>query len=99
LGAGALAALAISLGKPVQLPGDWWMLFIAGGIAVCAMILPGVSGSFLLLLMGIYPVFLRAVSQLDWLLISCFVAGAVTGLLLFSHLLSWLLHHYRYLTL
>lgn len=99
LAVGTLVALAISLGKPAQLPGDWWMLALAGSIAVCAMILPGVSGSFLLLLMGVYPVFLRAVAELDWLLLASFLFGAVFGLLLFSHFLSWLLRHHRELTL
>ncbi|MDQ2075409.1 DUF368 domain-containing protein [Marinimicrobium sp. ABcell2] len=99
LALGTLAALAVSVGKPVQLPGDWWMMAIAGSIAICAMILPGVSGSFLLLLMGVYPVFLRAVAELNWTLLGSFMLGAVSGLLLFSHFLSWLLHHYRALTL
>lgn len=96
---GTLIALGISLGKPVQLPSEWWIMFFAGSIAICAMILPGVSGSFLLLLMGVYPVFLQAISDLNWVILMSFFAGCVTGLLLFSHLLSWLLHHYRPQTL
>jgi putative membrane protein len=99
LALGTLVALLISVGQPVQLPGDWWMMAIAGSIAICAMILPGVSGSFLLLLMGVYPVFLRAVAELNWALLGSFLVGAVSGLLLFSHFLSWLLRHYRDLTL
>lgn len=99
LAVGTLVALAISMGKPVQVPGDWWMMFLAGSIAICAMILPGVSGSFLLLLMGVYPVFLQAISDLDLPILLSFFAGCVTGLLLFSHFLSWLLHHYRAITL
>lgn len=96
---GTLVALAISVGKPVQLPAVWWMVFIAGSIAICAMILPGVSGSFLLLLMGMYPVVLQAVSDLNVLILLSFFSGCVLGLLLFSHLLSWLLHHFHSLTL
>lgn len=96
---GTLVALGISLGKPVQLPGEWWVMFLAGSIAICAMILPGVSGSFLLLLMGVYPVFLQAIATLNWIVLLSFFAGCVTGLLAFSHLLSWLLHHYRPQTL
>lgn len=96
---GTLVALAISVGKPVQLPAVWWMVFIAGSIAICAMILPGVSGSFLLLLMGMYPVVLQAVSDLNLLILLSFFSGCVLGLLLFSHLLSWLLHHFHSLTL
>ncbi len=96
---GTLVALGISVGKPVQLPAEWWMVFIAGSIAICAMILPGVSGSFLLLLMGMYPVFIQAVVELNWWILGCFLAGCVTGLLLFSHLLGWLLRHYHDRTL
>jgi len=99
LALGTLIALGISVGKPVQLPGEWWIMFFAGSIAICAMILPGVSGSFLLLLMGVYPVFLQAIATLNWIILLSFFAGCVTGLLLFSHLLSWLLHHYRPQTL
>ncbi len=96
---GTLVALGISLGKPVQLPTEWWMVFLAGSIAICAMILPGVSGSFLLLLMGMYPVFIQAVVELNLWILGCFLAGCVTGLLLFSHLLGWLLRHYHDRTL
>ncbi|WP_439510157.1 DUF368 domain-containing protein [Marinimicrobium koreense] len=99
LGLGTLVALAISVGKPVQLPAEWWMVYLAGCIAICAMILPGVSGSFLLLLMGMYPVFIQAVVDLNWWILACFLAGCVTGLLLFSHFLGWLLRHYHDRTL
>lgn len=99
LAVGTLVALAISLGKPAQLPGDWWMIMAAGSIAICAMILPGVSGSFILLLMGVYPVILRAVTELNVILLASFLVGAVVGLLLFSHFLSWLLHRFRVMTL
>jgi putative membrane protein len=96
---GTLIALGISVIKPAQLPGEWWMVFIAGAIAICAMILPGVSGSFLLLLMGMYQVFLTAIATVDLFILMCFFAGCVVGLLTFSHLLSWLLHHYHAITL
>lgn len=99
LAVGSLVALAISLGKPAQLPGDWWMIMAAGSVAICAMILPGISGSFILLLMGVYPVILRAVTELDLVILLSFLVGAVVGLLLFSHFLSWLLHRFRVITL
>lgn len=95
LAAGTAVALAISLGRPVQLPVNGLTLFLGGSIAICAMILPGVSGSFLLLMMGLYPVFIRAVSELQWGLLATFLAGCVVGLLSFSHFLGWLLHRYR----
>lgn len=99
LAVGTLIALAISFGKPAQLPGDWWMIMASGSIAICAMILPGISGSFILLLMGVYPVILRAVTELNLVLLGSFLVGAVVGLLLFSHFLSWLLHRFRVMTL
>jgi putative membrane protein len=92
---GVLVALGVSVAKPVQLPGEWWMAFIAGAIAICAMILPGISGSFLLLLMGMYSYILSAVTDFNLFILGCFVAGCVVGLLLFSHVLSWLLHRYQ----
>lgn len=100
LAVGTLVTLGISIAQlSTQMPTDWWMIAIAGSIAICAMILPGVSGSFLLLLMGAYPVVLQAITEFDWVLLGSFVGGAVCGLLLFSHFLSWLLRHYRNVTL
>lgn len=96
---GAAIVFGISLASPAQLPGYWWMLFLGGFIAICAMILPGISGSFLLLLMGLYPVFLRAISDLDLVALASFGAGCICGLLSFSRVLAWLLDHYRKATM
>ncbi len=96
---GTAIALAVSMAKPASLPGEWWMALIAGSIAICAMILPGISGSFILLLMGMYSVFLEAIQRLDILLLLSFGAGCVVGLLSFSHLLSWLLKRFHNVTL
>ncbi|MBX2807231.1 MAG: DUF368 domain-containing protein [Cellvibrionaceae bacterium] len=95
----AAIALAISAMRPAQLPAQWWMLFIAGAIAICAMILPGISGSFILLLMGLYSVVIDALKTFDSLLLISFAGGCGVGLLGFSHLLSWLLLRYYYTTL
>lgn len=95
LAAGAAAALAIAFANPAQLPDSWWMLCIAGAVAICAMILPGISGSFILLLMGLYSTFLNAISSFDVVTLASFAAGCVLGLLTFSHVLSWLLRHYH----
>ena len=84
----------VSIVKSAQLPGEWWILFLGGFVAICAMILPGISGSFILLLLGLYSVFLEAVNTLDILAILSFGAGCVCGLLVFSRFLSWLLDHY-----
>jgi len=69
--------------------------FFAGMIAICAMILPGISGSFLLLVMGLYAPFVEAIKGLQFTLLLPFATGAVSGLLVFSHLLGWLFDHYR----
>jgi putative membrane protein len=69
------------------------LVFLAASVAICAMILPGISGSFLLLVMGMYIPTLQAVSNRDVVYIAVFGAGAVIGLGLFSKLLGWLLDH------
>jgi putative membrane protein len=74
-------------------------VFVAGAIAICAMILPGVSGSFLLLLLGAYEYVIGAVSTRDLLVLGVFAAGCVVGLSSFSTLLNWLLRRYHDLVL
>lgn len=69
-------------------------IFGAGMLAICAMILPGVSGSFILLMLGMYPVILSAIAQFDMSVLLTFMAGCLTGLLLFSRFLYWLLHKF-----
>lgn len=96
---GAALVYALSVATPAQLPGTWWILFFGGFVAICAMILPGVSGSFLLLLVGLYPEFLRAINTMDLLALGSFGLGCVCGLLVFSRFLSWLLDSYHKLTL
>ncbi|MCV6627166.1 MAG: DUF368 domain-containing protein, partial [Cellvibrionaceae bacterium] len=75
------------------------MLFIGGAIAVCAMILPGISGGFILLMMGLYGAVIDAIKGLDVLSLGTVALGAGLGLITFSHILSWLLHRYHALTL
>jgi putative membrane protein len=72
-----------------------WMFFVAGAIAICAMILPGISGSFLLVLLGMYTQVLGAVNERDLLVILVFLLGCVVGLAAFSTALSWSLHHHH----
>ena len=74
-------------------------LFVAGAIAICAMILPGISGSFILLLMGAYDTVLEAVHTLNFTIIFTLVAGMATGLLIFTRMLKWLLARYYQATL
>ncbi len=75
------------------------VIFISGAIAVCAMILPGISGSLILLILGQYEHMLNALSKGIWKDIIAFVAGAVVGILAFARLLDWLLEHHRSVTM
>ncbi len=96
---GALVAYVITTMAPAMLEPTPLSLFLSGMIAICAMILPGISGSFILLLMGMYGPVITAIQAVNIPVLSLFAAGCVVGLLSFSHLLSWLLHHYRTPTL
>lgn len=96
--AGAAAAYAITVMSPASTPNTWWFIILSGAIAICAMILPGISGAFILLLLGKYTYILTAVSNLDIGTILLFVVGAAAGIISFSHLLSWLLKNYHTLT-
>lgn len=96
---GVLAVLVLSALTPAQAPDQWWMLFAGGFIAICAMILPGVSGSFLLLLLGLYSVFMDAINAFKLLSLASFGVGCIAGLLVFSRFLSWLLDRYHSITL
>lgn len=69
-----------------------------GAIAICAMILPGISGAFILLLLGKYQYIMQAVGDLNIPVIVIFVVGAAAGIISFSHLLSWLLKHWHDVT-
>ena len=97
--AGAAFAYLITVAAPLQLPVTPLSIFIGGSIAICAMILPGVSGSFILLLLGLYAPVLAAVMHFDLGLLGVFVLGCIAGLMSFSRLLSWLLGHARNITL
>ena len=96
---GILFIFAVSLMAPSQLPGHGWILFLGGFVAICAMILPGISGSFILLLVGLYPVFLQAIHDFDIIKLLWFGAGCICGLIVFSRFLVWLLRSYHNQTL
>ncbi len=69
--------------------------FFCGAIAICAMILPGISGAFILVLLGAYAPVLEALTQFNLSIIGIFATGCITGLMLFSRILSWLLHQHH----
>ena len=80
---------------PGATPDSYWFLFVSGAVAICAMILPGISGSFILVLMGKYQYILEAVNDRNLLVLFIVAAGACVGLATFSRLLGWLLTRYH----
>lgn len=84
---------------PTTTPEALWFTFIAGAIAICAMILPGISGSFILLIMGQYEGILQAVTERNLLKLFVFAAGCLVGILSFSRVVSWLLRKYHSATI
>ncbi|MDE1513897.1 DUF368 domain-containing protein [Vibrio sp. dsl-7] len=97
--AGVIFAYGITVLKPLNLEPTYFNVLICGAIAICAMILPGISGSFILLLIGMYTPILNAVKTFQLDILALFLTGCVSGLLCFSHLLTWLLRYYRDITL
>ena len=92
-------AYGISISPPVVLEGTAVTMFLAGSIVLCAMILPGISGSFILVLLGLYPVFIGAIANLQIDILTAFALGGIIGLMLFSRLLSWLLARFETLVI
>lgn len=97
--AGVIVAYGITAISPTEIPLTPITLFLSGSIAICAMVLPGISGSFILLLLGMYAHVIGAVKSFDVYSLGIFAAGCLTGLLLFTRLLSWLLKHHHNITL
>ncbi|WP_407416169.1 DUF368 domain-containing protein [Methanobrevibacter sp.] len=93
-----LTYIFVSL-NPIAANHSLLVIFISGMIAICAMILPGISGSFLLLLLGQYKYMLNALHQLHFSEIIVFVIGAIIGILGFSKILNYLLKNYEELTM
>lgn len=99
---GSLAAFWIVGLIPVETSGDTWFIFLCGALAICAMILPGVSGAFILLVLGKYHYITAAVKNPfmheSLGIIAVFGAGCIVGITGFSRLLHWLLRHRRVAT-
>lgn len=92
---GIVFAVMVGMLTPRELQPANWMFFIAGAVAICAMILPGISGSFILLMSGMYAPVLLAVTELQLGVLALFMLGCIIGLLGFSRVLNWLLQHYH----
>jgi putative membrane protein len=100
---GVVLGVVICTLSPTQTPDALWFIFLSGAIAICAMILPGISGSFILLILGKYQYILGAVSDLvagqnvthNILILAVFAIGAVVGILGFSKFLHWILSRWH----
>ncbi len=104
---GTIAAYLITAATPAETPNGLWFIFLCGAIAICAMILPGISGSFILLLMGKYSYIMETVKNIisgvdpgaNLLIVATFAVGALIGIVSFSNLLVWLLSRWHDLTI
>ena len=94
---GVAVAYYITIASPASTPNHWWFILLSGAIAICAMILPGISGAFILLILGKYEYVTDALHQLNIPVIVLFVVGCVLGLLSFVRVISWVLEKYYYM--
>lgn len=97
--AGAAGAYFLVGLVPMETPSALWFIFLSGAVAICAMILPGISGSFILVLLGKYHHILEAVNNRDFFTLIVFSLGAACGLFFFSRFLSWLLNRHHNITI
>jgi putative membrane protein len=105
---GILPVLGIVLGAagtyllvgmvPVETPNTWWFLFLSGALAISAMVMPGLSGAFILVLLGKYEYLLSAVTNGDIVPLLWVIAGAAVGIVTFAQILSWLFKRYHDMT-
>lgn len=96
---GAIIAYFITSSTPAETSNAPWFIFLAGAVAICAMILPGISGAFILLLFGKYEYILGAIKNFQILDILLFGLGCVAGILTFARLVSWLFKKFHNLTM
>lgn len=99
LGAAAVPFSLMSIPRVAEFEPSLWIVFLGAMVAICALVLPGVSGSFLLLALGLYAPTIAAVNDRNLFYLLVFVLGAIVGLGAFSTLLSWLLENKRRITL
>ena len=92
---GILIASIISISGPTTTPNNYFFIFLTGSIAICAMILPGISGSFILLLFSKYEFIINSIKEFKIDVLIVFAMGCIVGLLLFSRFLSYLFKNYK----
>ncbi len=91
---GALFALWLAFSNPIALEHSYIIIFLSGFVAICAMILPGISGAFLLVLLGQYNFILQCVANMELGILALFASGALCGLFSFARLIRWCLEKY-----
>lgn len=96
---GAVIAYYVTVATPAETSTNLMFIFLCGAIAICAMILPGISGSFILVLLGKYFYVMEAVKTLDLVVLGVFAFGAALGITSFSRVLSYALKNFRNITL
>ena len=96
---GAIIAYTITVLTPTSTPDAWWFILLSGAIAICAMILPGISGSFILVLLGKYFYIMEAVKTFNVPVMLVFIAGAAIGITTFSRVLSFALRKFHDITI
>ncbi len=99
LAAGAIGTYFLVGAVPAQTPDTWWFLILTGALASCAMILPGISGAYILVLLGKYEAVLGAVNDRDFFTLGLIAFGAAIGLVTFAQVLSWLFKRYHDMTI
>ncbi|RLB22800.1 MAG: DUF368 domain-containing protein [Deltaproteobacteria bacterium] len=99
IAAGTITAYFLFGMVPVSTPNASWFIFVSGFTAICAMILPGISGAYILVLLGKYHYILEALNNKDFFTLFIIASGAVVGLISFAQILGWLLKKYHDLTM
>lgn len=94
-GFGLLFGLLLVTLEPADAAGAPWQFFLAGALAVCAWLLPAISGSYLLLVLGLYEAVLLALTELDFVVLGSLALGCAVGLMSFANLLAWLMTRHR----
>ena len=96
---GIILCVSLSFIPIQQVEPSLWYVFIGGALSICAMILPGISGAFILLLLGLYAPVLSALKSFEFIMVVVFIAGCASGLLSFTRVLTWLFEHHKNSTL
>lgn len=94
----AVVGYFITLLSPMDTTDTYWFVFICGALSICSMILPGISGAFILVLLGKYQFMINALVEINLSVIFIFATGGLIGLLGFARLITWVLDHYHHIT-